>query len=68
MKLSGGRRVQRAIYIDVNTVRFLEPEEVRNLADRGLLAPGDSPEEATREVNLRLLRHYLEHNLTTIQK
>lgn len=65
MKLSGGRRVQRAIYIDVNTVRFLEPEEVRHLSDRGLLAPDDSPETAAREVNLRLLRHYLEHYLKT---
>jgi miniconductance mechanosensitive channel len=28
MSLSGGRRIKRSLFIDVNTIRFLEPEEI----------------------------------------
>lgn len=62
MQLSCGRRVDRAIYIDVNTVRFLDKAEIAALEADGLLAPS-SLGEGRREVNLRLLRHYLEHFL-----
>lgn len=64
MQLSGGRRVDRAIFIDVNTVRFLDKAEIASLEADGLLAPS-SVRESGREVNLGLLRDYLEHFLST---
>jgi hypothetical protein len=64
MQLSGGRRVDRAIFIDVNSVRFLDKAEITSLEADGLLAPS-SVRESGREVNLGLLRGYLEHFLST---
>ncbi|WP_295728787.1 mechanosensitive ion channel domain-containing protein [uncultured Muribaculum sp.] len=74
MQMSGGRRVDRAIYIDINTVRMLEAQEVESLrADGFLPARGAAtengenavPRPESRRVNLRLLRDYLEHYLAT---
>lgn len=64
MRVSGGRRVDRAIYIDVNTVRFCTREELSALADEGWL-DGLDIDMAARTVNLGLLRNYLEHYLVT---
>lgn len=64
MQVSGGRRVDRAIYIDVNTVRFLDEAEISALAADGLIAPS-SVGSGRREVNLGLLRGYIEHYLAT---
>ena len=58
MRLSGGRRVDRSIYIDVNTVRFLEPAEIEALKADGWL---EGIANAGRIVNLGLLRRYLEN-------
>lgn len=65
MKESGGRRVQRAIYVDMNSVRFLNQAEIERLSESGFLAPGLDAVQAGHEVNLRLLRQYLLHYLTT---
>ena len=64
MRVSGGRRVDRAIYIDVNTVRFCTREELSALADEGWL-DGLDINMAARTVNMGLLRNYLEHYLVT---
>lgn len=64
MQLSGGRRVDRAIFIDVNTVRFLDKAEIASLEADGLLARSSDTDDR-REVNLGLLRDYLEHFLST---
>lgn len=64
MKLSGGRRVQRAIYIDVNTVRFCTADELAALKERGWLE-GMDVDAAAKVVNLQLLRAYLLNYLTT---
>lgn len=64
MQLSGGRRVDRAIFIDVNTVRFLDKAEMTSLEADGLLARSSDTDDR-REVNLGLLRDYLEHFLST---
>ncbi|MBW2230596.1 MAG: mechanosensitive ion channel [Deltaproteobacteria bacterium] len=37
MSLSGGRRIKRAIYVDMNSVRFLTEEEIRRFHDWSLL-------------------------------
>jgi miniconductance mechanosensitive channel len=37
MSESGGRRIKRSLYIDVNSIRFLEPEEVERFSRWSLL-------------------------------
>ncbi len=37
MSESGGRRIKRSLYIDVNSIRFLEPEEVERFERWSLL-------------------------------
>lgn len=64
MRTSGGRRVDRAIYIDANTVRFCTADELASLEAEGWLE-GLDIDTASRVVNLRLLRNYLEHYLAT---
>lgn len=63
MRDSGGRRVERSIYIDINSVRFCTSDELNALAERGWL-DGLDIADASRTVNLHLLRKYLEHYLT----
>lgn len=58
MRLSGGRRVERAVYIDVNSVRLCSADEMRRLAEAGL-----ADADAAPAVNLGLLRRYLERYL-----
>lgn len=66
MRVSGGRRVDRAIYIDVNSVRFCTSEELSSLSEEGWL-DGLDIDMAARTVNLGLLRNYLEHYLATCE-
>ncbi|MDE6392147.1 MAG: mechanosensitive ion channel family protein [Muribaculaceae bacterium] len=64
MRSSGGRRVERVIYIDVNSVRFCSEAELRSLIHKGFAADRDSGEaESSMPVNLTLFRHYLENYL-----
>lgn len=64
MQSSGGRRVCRAVYIDVNSVRFCTPHELDMLKERGWLE-GEDTADAGRTVNLRLLRGYLDRYIAT---
>lgn len=64
MQSSGGRRVCRAVYIDVNSVRFCTPQELDMLKERGWLE-GEDTADAGRTVNLRLLRGYLDRYIAT---
>lgn len=59
MRRSGGRRVERSIYIDTESIRFCTEAELLELDRRGWLEniPVD---RAARQVNLTLLRRYLE--------
>lgn len=59
MRQSGGRRVERSVFIDVNTIRFLDHSELDRLQQRGLLGSGDVTHDL-HVVNLSLLRTYLE--------
>lgn len=61
MQASGGRRVARSIYIDVNTVRHLSPDEISHLASLGYVSDEDMAgvDADGRDVNLKLLRRYL---------
>lgn len=67
MRRSGGRRVERAIYIDANTVRFCTADELGALAQAGML-DGLEIADAGKVVNLQLLRYYLEHYLSQHEK
>ena len=64
MRLSGGRRIDRAIYIDLNSVRFCTPAELEELRAEGWL-DGISTQKQAHMVNLLLLRIYLENFLAT---
>lgn len=67
MQLSGGRRVDRSILIDANSVRFCTEAELETLRSRGWLE-GLGEEAASRTVNLRLLRIYLESYLNADER
>ncbi len=60
MRDAGGRRVERSILIDLNTVRFLDNAELDRLRDRGRL-DGIDTDGAREMVNLHLLRLYLDN-------
>jgi len=62
MQTGGGRRVDRSVFIDVNSVRFCTPSELNDLRARGWLE-GIEPDDAAHAVNLQLLRRYLERYL-----
>ena len=59
MRQSGGRRVDRSIYIDINTVGFCTQERIDRLRAAGRLE-GVSDLRAAETVNLSLFRNYLE--------
>ncbi len=59
MRSSGGRRVVRPIYIDMNTVRFCSAAELSHLDEIGWLE-GLGIDPSSRIVNLQLLRLYLD--------
>ena len=54
---SGGRRIKRSIYIDMNTIAFFGEEQLEQLAKNGLY-PNDC--KGKRVVNLTLFREWLE--------
>lgn len=54
MRETGGRRIKRSVYIDMNTIHFCTPEE-RNY----FLSKGWIEEENKEAVNLQVFRNYL---------
>ncbi|MDE5705421.1 mechanosensitive ion channel domain-containing protein [Muribaculum sp.] len=69
MQISGGRRVDRSIYIDINTVRLVSEEELTRLFDDGMIPDFGGDDVRNRRggnVNLRLLRDYLEWYLRSL--
>lgn len=60
---SGGRRIKRSIFIDMNSVAFCTAEQVKSLADKGLIV-------TTHEnmVNLTVFREWVEMWLKNHQK
>ncbi len=59
MVTGGARRVDRAIIIDANSVRFCTKEEIESLAAEGWL-DGMDVDAAQKHINLGLVRRYLE--------
>lgn len=68
MRDSGGRRVDRSVIIDANSVRFLNPTELSKIKSKGWLKGPDGTEieidDASQIINLSLLRRYLTAWLT----
>lgn len=60
MQSAGARRICRAIYVDVNSVRYCTADELAELERRGWLE-GLDIDTAGRVVNLQLFRRYLEN-------
>jgi len=55
MSESGGRRIKRCLYIDVNSIRFLEPEEVERFSRWSLLCEYVTTKKAElEEYNARM--------------
>lgn len=53
---SGGRRIKRSIYIDMNSVGFCNSEHIKRLVDKGYI----TEENKEKRVNLTLFREWLE--------
>ena len=61
MKESGGRRVKRAIYIDMRSISFCTEEQMSEFEQRGWLDGVEREDKFT--VNLHIFRNYLESYL-----
>lgn len=61
MKQSGGRRVMRAINIDMNTVRFASEAEINRFIEKGWLKESDTYDPI---VNLHVFRRYVERYIS----
>lgn len=64
MQQSGGRRVIRSVYIDLNSIKFCTPEQLSHLIERGWLKEEDI-QDARHTVNVELLARYLERYIET---
>ena len=62
---SGGRRIKRSIFIDMNTIALCSKEDVERLADKGLLT---LDRNTTGIVNLTAFREWLENWLKNSEK
>lgn len=64
MQQSGGRRVMRSVYIDLNSIKFCSQSQLSELKEKGFIIDEDI-EDARHTVNIELLRNYLERYLET---
>lgn len=62
MITSGARRVSRFVYIDVNSIRFLDENEIEGLLKKNLIYK-DNVSQLTREVNLSAFSRHIEEYL-----
>ncbi len=61
MRASGGRRIKRPLYLDQNSVRFLEPDEIARLRRFHVLQEYlDAKDKELREWNAKLIAQGLE--------
>ena len=61
MRRAGGRRIDRSILIDLNSVKFLNEDKIEDLRAQGFI-----PTQAEgKTTNLGLFRAYLDHKLAT---
>ncbi|MBR3883575.1 MAG: mechanosensitive ion channel [Bacteroidaceae bacterium] len=60
MQDSGGRRIKRSIYIDMNSITFCSNDDIKKFAEKGWI---ENNENSTELVNLGVFRNYLENYL-----
>ncbi|MDE5727045.1 MAG: mechanosensitive ion channel family protein, partial [Duncaniella sp.] len=61
---SGGRRINRSVTIDINSIAFMTEESVAALREEPWWT--DTLDETPHHVNLTVFRRYLEHYLDTL--
>lgn len=66
MKESGGRRVNKNIYIDMTTLRFCSPELLERVRTTIPLLADYRPEEGERPTNAQLFRRYVKRYLCSL--
>lgn len=66
MQESGGRRVDKRIWLDLDTVRFTTAQELDNLRKDIPLLAGYAPESGSMPTNSQLYRVYIERYLRSL--
>lgn len=63
---SGGRRVMKSIFLDLNTIKFCTPEMLDNMRKGIPLLADYKPDEGVTPTNSQMFRVYVERYLTSL--
>ncbi|WP_455640736.1 mechanosensitive ion channel family protein [Parabacteroides sp.] len=63
---SGGRRVMKSIYLDLNTIKFCTPDMLDNMRKDIPLLADYKPDEGVTPTNSQMFRIYVERYLTSL--
>ena len=63
---SGGRRVMKSIFLDLNTIKFCTPEMLDNMRKEIPLLADYKPDEGVTRTNSQMFRVYVERYLTSL--
>ncbi len=63
---SGGRRVMKSIYLDLNTIKFCTPDMLDNMRKEIPLLADYKPDEGVTPTNSQMFRVYVERYLTSL--
>ena len=63
---SGGRRVMKSIFLDLNTIKFCTPELLDNMRKEIPLLADYKPDEGVTPTNSQMFRVYVERYLTSL--
>ena len=63
---SGGRRVMKSIFLDLNTIKFCTPEMLDNMRKEIPLLADYKPDESVTPTNSQMFRVYVERYLTSL--
>lgn len=63
---SGGRRVMKSIFLDLNTIKFCTPDMLDNMRKKIPLLADYKPDEGVTPTNSQMFRVYVERYLTSL--
>lgn len=63
---SGGRRVMKSIFLDLNTIKFCTPDMLDNMRKEIPLLADYKPDEGVKPTNSQMFRVYVERYLTSL--
>ncbi|WP_304252427.1 mechanosensitive ion channel family protein [Parabacteroides gordonii] len=63
---SGGRRVMKSIFLDLNTIKFCTPDMLDNMRKEIPLLANYKPDEGVTPTNSQMFRIYVERYLTSL--